>query len=624
MSSGYHGKILHVDLSKSTTFIEEPDDSFYRKYLGGQAMGMYYLLKDFHCGADALSPENILAITLSITTGVPISGQSRVIVTAKSPMTGGIGTSEAGGFWPAEAKFAGFDGIIITGKASKPVYLWINNGSVEIRDASHLWGKTTGETEASLRSELGDKNIQVLQIGPAGERLVRFAAIMNTRARANGRTGMGAVMGSKNLKAVVVRGNQKPQIADPAGFKELAAWGVQNLEKSDANYTAVYGTSGGVQSNQMAGNLPTRNWTSGVFEGYMSLAGETMAETILKDRDTCYACVLRCKRVVEINEGPFKVDPQYGGPEYEPIGEFGSLCGIDNLAAIARASQICNMYGVDAIQTGGTIAWLMDCYSKGLITKEDTGGLDMNFGNADAMVQMTEMIATRQGLGDLLAEGMDKAAKKFGPEAQRLTVTVKGLALAAHMPQPKRSLALIYAANPYGADHMAHEHDPSYGGYPARMSALDLTDPQPLQVLNTAKVRYTFVTETYFNFLNSLGVCQFVWGPGWQLYGPDQTIQMINAVTGWNFTVKEALEVGERSLNMLRAFNSRESITSKEDKLPEKMYQPLKGGATDGVRVDPAEMETALTEYYEMAGWDQNGCPTASKLTELGLSWVLE
>ncbi|MEN6572341.1 MAG: aldehyde ferredoxin oxidoreductase family protein [Anaerolineaceae bacterium] len=624
MPFGYHGKILHVNLTSSSVSIEEPEESFYRKYLGGQAMGMYYLLKDFPRGADALSPENILAVTLSVVTGTAISGQSRVVVTAKSPLTGGIGTSEAGGFWPAEAKFAGFDAIIITGKAPKPVYLWLNNGDVEIRDAAHIWGKTTGETETLLKEELQDKGIQVLQIGPAGEKLVRFAAIMNTRARANGRTGMGAVMGSKNLKAIAVRGNKRPSLANPEEFKELASWGVQNFPTSDANYTAVYGTAGGVQSWQALGNLPTHNWDSGVFDGYMALSGETMSETILKERDTCFACALRCKRVVEIKEGPYQVDPQYGGPEYETIGEFGSLCCIDDLAAVSKASQLCNMYGMDAIQTGGTIAWLMDCYTRGLISSEQTDGLEMSFGSADAMLEMTEKIARREGVGNLLAEGIEKAADVFGEETRKLAVTVKGATLAAHMPQPKRSLALIYAANPYGADHMAHEHDPSYGGYPARMAELGLADPQPFRVLNTAKVRYTLVTQAYFNFLNSLGVCQFVWGPGWQLYGPVETMKFINTVTGWDFDVKEALTVGERSLNMLRAFNAREGITSKDDRLPEKLYKQLSGGATDGVRVDPEEMTTALAEYYQMAGWDTDGIPTDVRLEELGLDWVLK
>lgn len=622
MKTGYHGKILHVDLTSGKTYIEEPEEKIYRKYLGGQALGLYYLLKNLPAGTEAFSPENILAITLSVVTGIAISGQSRVVVSAKSPLTGGIGTSEAGGFWPAIAKHAGYDGFIITGKASMPVYLWIDNEKVEIRDARHLWGKTTGDCEAQLMDELGDKSIEVLQIGPAGEKLVRFAAIMNKRARANGRTGMGAVMGSKNLKAIVVRGNIKPKIADPNGLKALARWGAKNLETSDANYTAVYGTAGIVQALQGIGGLPTFNWSSGVFDGYLALAGETMSETILKERDTCYACVMRCKRVVEVEDEPFQVDPQYGGPEYETIGEFGSICGVNNLEAVSKASQICNMYGMDSIQTGGTIAWVMDCYTSGILTKKDTNGLEMNFGNAEAMVKMTEMIAKREGFGDLLAEGVDLAAVKLGPESEKLSVTVKGNVLPAHMPQPKRSLALIYAANPHGADHMSSEHDPSYGGYPKRMEALGLTKPQPMQTMNEEKVRYTYVTEAYFSFLNSLGVCQFVWGPGWQLYGPDQTMKLIKVVTGWSFTVQEALEVGERSINMMRVFNKREGLTEKDDKLPEKMFQPLKGGATDGTRIDPAELEIALTTYYSIAGWDKNGVPTPERLALLELDWI--
>jgi aldehyde:ferredoxin oxidoreductase len=624
MPYGYNGKILHVNLTTSTLSVEEPSESFYRKYLGGQGIGMYYILKETPAGADPLGPDNVLAITLSVVTGAPVSGQSRVMANAKSPLSGAIGDAQAGGFWPAEAKYAGFDAFIIKGKAKTPVYLWMHDGEAELRDASHLWGKVTGEAEAAIRDELGDHKTEIMQIGPAGEKLVRYACLINMSNRANGRTGMGAVMGSKNLKAIAVRGTQRPKVADSEALAEIARWGAKNYPESDIYGLGVHGTAEVLSYQQQAGGLPTRNWASGVFDGYETLDGVTMSETILKKRDTCYACAVRCKRVVEIAEGPFKVDPHYGGPEYETLATFGSYCGIDNLAAVSLANQLCNMYGLDTITTGATIAWAMDCFEQGVITAEDTGGIELRFGNAEALVKMTEMIAQREGLGDLLAGGMAQAAAKLGPEAESLVTAVKGNPLPAHMPQVKRSLALIYAVNPYGADHQSHEHDPSYKGYPDRMAELGLFDPQPSEVLNAEKVHFAVYTQRLYSLLNTIGVCQFVWGPSWHLYGPSQLVDMVRAVTGWNVSLWELMKAGERSLNMMRAFNAREGLTSAEDKLPPKLFQPLTGGRSDGIAVTEAEMATALPTYYAMCGWDAEGRPTRAKLEELGIAWVAD
>jgi aldehyde:ferredoxin oxidoreductase len=435
---------------------------------------------------------------------------------------------------------------------------------------------------------------------------------------------MGAVMGSKNLKAIAVRGKGRPAVADSKALAEIARWGAENFSESDIYGMGLHGTAEVVSYQQGSGGLPTRNWASGVFEEYKAIDGVTMSETILKERDTCYACVVRCKRVVEVAEGPYPVDPLYGGPEYETIATFGSYCGISDLAAIARANQLCNMYGLDTISTGATIAWAMDCFEQGIITTEDTGGLELRFGGAEAMVRMTERIAQREGLGDLLAEGMTQAAAKLGPEAEALVMAVKGNPLPAHMPQVKRSLALIYAVNPYGADHKSSEHDPSYESYADRMAELDLLDPQPRQVLNAEKVRFAVYTQRLYCLLNTVGVCQFVWGPSWHLYGPSQLVDMVRAVTGWNVSLWELMKVGERSLNMMRAFNAREGFTCADDKLPPKLFQPLTGGRSDGIAVTEEEMAAALPIYYAMCGWDPEGQPTRAKLEELGIAWVAD
>lgn len=585
-------------------------------------MGAYYALRNTPPMVEALSPQNTLALMLGVTTGAPISGQSRLTAIAKSPLTGGIGDSQCGGFLPAELKFAGYDGIVVYGKADHPVYLWIHDGEAEIRPADQLWGKTTAEVEDILQSELEDRKVQVLQTGIAGENAVRFAALINMANRANGRTGMGAVMASKNLKAVVVRGKQRPALADKKGLNELARWGAANFEDSDVYGLGLLGTAEIVGSQNKAGGFPTRNWQSGTFESWQQLDGKTMAKTILKERDTCYACTVRCKRVVEC-ESPYKVDPRYGGPEYETLSTFGSYCGIDDLGAVAYANQLCNAYGMDTISCGATISWAFDAFEAGLLTTEDTGGLELRFGDHRVMNQLVEMIAHRQGIGNLLAEGSARAAAVIGRGSDKLVVAVKNQELPAHMPQVKRSLGLIYAVNPFGADHQSSEHDPSYGDYPERMAQIGLMDPQPDDLLNAEKVHFAYITQCLYSALDSVNVCQFVFGPSWHLYSPEQLAQMVSLVTGWDVTVEELLAVGERRLNLLRAFNAREGMGRKEDALPMKMFKPLSGGASDGVSLTHDEIESALDMYYREAGWDINtGMPTKTKLNDLGFDWL--
>ena len=625
MPHGYNGKILHVYLDTLTLETEMPPEGFYRQLMGGSAMGATYLLQNTPAHADPLGPENTLALMLGVTTGAPVSGQSRLTATAKSPLTDGVGDSQCGGFFPAELKFAGFDGIVVHGQAEKPVYLWIHDGEAELRPADHLWGKTTGEVDDLLQEELGDKRIQVMQTGIAGENGVRYAAIINMSNRANGRTGMGAVMGAKKLKAIVVRGKQRPTLADKKGLNELARWGSGNFEDSDVYGLGLFGTAEVLSFQQGDGGLPTRNWSSGSFEGWEPIDGKTMAKTILKERDTCYACTVRCKRVVEVTEGPYRVDPRYGGPEYETLATFGSYCGIDNLEAVSYANQLCNMYGMDTISCGATIAWAMDAFEAGLLTLEDTGGLELHFGDHEMMTRLVEMIAHREGFGALLAEGSARAAEKIGRGSEDLVVTAKKQEFPAHMPQVKRSLGLIYAVNPFGADHQSSEHDPSYKGYPERMTQIGLTDPQPSDNLNAEKVKFAYTTECLYSAMDSVNVCQFVYGPSWHLFDVKQLTEMISLVTGWNVSVEELLAVGERRLNLLRAFNAREGFGRNEDKLPKKMFKALKGGASDGVYLTEAELETAKDLYYELSGWDvETGMPTKQKLNALGFSWLAD
>jgi aldehyde:ferredoxin oxidoreductase len=624
MSYGYQGKILHVDLTARDLRVEEPEESFYRKYMGGSAMGAYYLLKQTPPRADPLGPENTLSLMVSVITGAPISGQSRVAATAKSPLSGLADESAGGGFWPAQLKFAGLDGIVIRGKAERPVYLWVHDGEAEIRDAGHLWGRFTGDVEDAIREELGDQHIHVLQCGPAAEKGVLYGALVSNANRVNGRGGMGTVMAAKNLKAVAVRGHSRPELADAEALKALAKWGVDHLPTSGVAGFRRLGTSIFVSGQSRVGGLPTRNWSSGTFEGAEAISGERMAETIFKREDTCFGCVVRCKRVVEVQDGPFQVDPRYGGPEYETLGTLGSYCGVSNLEAVAYANQLCNMYGMDTISCGATIAWAMDCFEHGLLTLEDTGGIDLSFGNAEALVQMVELIGKREGLGRVLGEGSARAAESLGVGSE-LVVAIKGRELPAHMPQVKRAMALLYAVNPGGADHTVYEHDPAYSGsYPERMAELDLLDPQPANALNAEKVRYAVYSQQLISCVDSLCGCKFVFGPAWQLYGPSQLVDTVRAVTGWDASLWELIKVGERRLNLLRSFNAREGVGIEADVMPAKLEIPLQGGPTDGVAVPRQEFEAARELYYRMVGWDENGFPTRAKLEEIALGWVAD
>jgi len=564
-------------------------------------------------------------------TGLPISGQSRVAVNAKSPLTGVIGDSQAGGFFPAELKFSGFDGVVIYGRSPSPVYLWIHDGQAELRDASQMWGKITGESEDMIKADLGgDDKIQVMQVGPAAEKGVRFANIMNMCNRANGRTGMGAVMASKNLKAVAVRGTKKIKAADPQRLRALAKKGVQSIPGSAMEDMNLEGTSGVVLSQNASGGLPTRNYNEGQFEGATSISGERMNETILVDRDSCYACAVRCKRVVSTSFLDQQVDERYGGPEYETLAAFGSYCGISDINAVALANQICNQYGVDTITAGAVIAFAMECFEKQIITLKETQGIDLRFGDAQAMIQILYKIVKRKGLGDILAQGSARAAQIIGGGAEDCLAVGKGQEAPAHMPQDKRSLGLLYAVNPFGADHMSAEHDPVYETKNTdqlgkqRLKQIGITDLQPSGKMTSEKARILFRTQQSFSAMDSFCLCMFVWGISFPMYGPQEVVEFLRAATGWDLSIDEVMKIGERRINMMRVFNARDGFNRDQDTLSTKFFRPLLGeGPTSGVMMDKDSFEKIKNDYYRAAGWDiESGNPTTEGLKQLGLEWV--
>ncbi|NLE44610.1 MAG: aldehyde ferredoxin oxidoreductase family protein [Chloroflexi bacterium] len=618
MVKGYAGKILHVDLGTGEMWTEEPSDSFYRRYVGGQGFVAYYLLKEVPQGADPLGPDNRLIFAGGATTGIPVAGGGRSCVGGKSPLTGGLGEADVGGFFGAELKRAGYDAIVVKGKAASPVYLWIRDGEAEIRSAEALWGTTTLECLEGLKADLGDARIRAAMIGPGGEKLSPLACVINDLRHAAGRTGLGAVMGSKNLKAVVGRATQSVEVADSDGLRELARWMVEHWREDAADLHDT-GTDGGLEDLSLQGALPTRNFQDGQFEGASRITGSTMRDTILVGRESCFACPIRCKRMVEVADDEYQVDREYGGPEYETMAAFGSNCGVDDLRAIAKANELCNAYGMDTIGTGMAVSFAMECAEAGLLSEADTGGLDLRFGNARVMVELTRMICEREGLGEVLAQGPAAAVAYIGPKAAAFSITVKNQPFPMHECRTRHGQALGYAVSPTGADHVHNFWDGGLAKDPPdeTLQGLGIYEPVSQTELNAAKVRAYMYSTNWAWVVNHLGCCFFI------PWTRDQTVSLVRAITGWETTVWELLKVAERGVTLARVFNMREGLGRKDDVLPPRMRLPHRSGTLNEKPIDPEVLDENLTTFYAMMGWDpQTGAPTLAKLQELDIEWA--
>jgi len=615
-------KLLHADLTTRQARVEEVPELTLRKYLGGGAMAAHLLLRELQPGVDPLGPDNVLVFMTSVINGLSLSGTNRYTAAAKSPLTGGYGESEAGGWWGPELRAAGWDGVVVHGKADTPTYLWIKDDRIEFRDAGAYWGQLSGEVQDGLEAELGDKRIRVLQCGVSGERGVRFAAIVNQLKHFHGRSGLGAVMGSKNLKAIVVRGSKPPAATDKDGAKQKLVWFKDHYDRSKDRFHQL-GSSSGVLALEASGILPTRNFRDGSFEGARDISGQKMRDTILVNRGTCYACAVACKREVEVKE--LGVTPKYGGPEYETLAATGSLCGISDLNALALINQLYAQYVLDSISTGAVIAFAMECYEQGIIDKRTTGGLDLTWGNVDDTITLIHQIGKREGFGRVLGEGVKRAAQQLGQGAEKYALHVKGQELPMHDPRGKKGLSLAYALSPTGADHMEAPHDPLYAGFHTQghpMGVLGLIEPLDPLDLDPRKVRAFFETQKVWSFYNSVGMCDFVGAP-LNVMELTPLVDYVNSVTGWNLSLYEAMKIGERANTLARVFNNREGFTPADDVLPQRLHEGIGNGALKGSRVEPDKFFAARRTYYEMAGWDpETGQPTATKLAELSLTDV--
>lgn len=602
MVGGYVGKILRVDLSNGKISSEDLNEEWTRMFIGGKGLGAKYLFEEAKPKVDPLSPDNVLILMTGPLVGTTAPCAPKYAIYTKSPLTNAFLDSYIGGYLGAELKFAGFDGVILKGKAEKPVYLWINDGKAEIRDAVKLWGLDIHETEKRIREELKDTDVKVAAIGPAGENLARIACITVDLYRHAGRGGGGAVMGSKNLKAIAVRGHQGVSVPNIEEFIELTKEITKNDVLTEENIWAkTDGTPGFLQMVQEGGVMPTKNFHMGVFEHASEIDSDALKKKIFVRRRACYGCPLGCGNITQVKKGPF-AGTVVEGPEYETLAIAGANCYIYSLEAIAHFNLLCDKLGLDTISTGDAVAFAMECYENGIVTKEDTGGLDLSFGNVEAYVEMPKLIAYRKAIGDVLAEGVKRAAQKLGKGSEHFTVEVKGLEYPGYDPRGSIGMALAYATSDRGACHLR--------AWPAASEVFGDVDPFTTE----GKAQMVIDDQNLYCAKWSLVVCDFY------AIGYKNIARLASAATGWNLGVDDMKVIGERVWNLIKLFNIREGFKRKDDTLPFRISNaPLKGGRADGHLVNPKDFSKMLDEYYRLRGWDSQGRPTEEKLKALGL-----
>ncbi len=604
---GYAGRILHIDLSNGKTDIHPLSEEYAKRYIGGIGLGMRLLLDNSIVGTDPFSPDNPLILTTGPLGGTmaPTGGNGHAFV-SKSPLTNGLGEAKSHGFFGTELKRAGYDAVIFKRASEKPIYVWIDDDSVQLMDAKHIWGKSPQEAEEIIREDLGDFYIRVAAIGVAGEKLARVACIMNDVTRAAGRTGLGAVMGSKNLKAIAVRGTKDVKVAKPDEFIEYVK---EMHERMKGPATAKYRTLGtpmNVLVHNSLGALPTRNFTNAVFEGAEKVSGEHLNERFVVKIDGCSSCAMRCEHIAVVPEGPYKGTTSR--VEYEPLWAFGPHCGVDRLDSIIKAMELCNYYGLDNLSTGNIVGFAMDLYSHQILTKEDTGGIDLSFGNGDAAVELVHMIGKREGIGDILAEGVKRAAEKIGKGAEKYANHIKGLEMTGYDIRGLKTAAIGYAVSFRGADHNRH------GAY-----ALDLKGTVDRFKVEKGRSKIVISIEDLYTVIDSLIVCKFSRGIYYKEY--DDLAKYYSLVTGLEMTAEELRMAGERINVLGRLFNIREGFTRKDDHLPPKvMSTPIPDNTVSkGSFISQKELDLMLDDYYAYRGWTKEGVPTVNKLKELGL-----
>jgi aldehyde:ferredoxin oxidoreductase len=625
--NGWTGKLLRVNLSTGEVDVEKLDKDILAKFVGSRGVNSYLAYKHVKPGIDPLGPENVLIFGVGPLTGTLAPASGRWTVTTKSPMTGILGDANSGGHWAAELKYAGFDHILIEGASDHPVYLYVSDGQAEIRAASHLWGKDTWETTALLKKELMDPDVKVTCIGQAGENLVKFAAVINDRTRAAGRTGVGAVMGSKQLKAIAVRGMQPVEIARPKEFGETTLRIHKMLREDWPAYEGLadQGTAGLVAAGLAIGWMPVRYFRSTEFP-LDALSGETLVEKYKVQSVGCFGCPVHCSHYYTVREGTYK-GTAGEGPEYETIAAVGSKCGIDELDAVLYMNNLLNRYGLDSIDSGNAIAILMDLKERGFITDEDAGGLELEWGSTETAIEIIHKIAHREGIGDLLAEGSLKTAQKYGEEAAAGVWQIKGLGNISVEMRALKGANLGYATSTRGLDHLRGMCVPEEVQLPpeageALYGIPQIGDPDTYERKSEAVVWLEKFTAT----AAASGICLF--NTAWicSPLGPKELAELLTTATGVEYDEERVFEVGERIYNLERAFIVREGITREDDYPPDMAFEvPIPDGPRKGAVVDRGEYEKMLDEYYQRMGWDvETGKPLPKTLMKMDLGDVAE
>jgi aldehyde:ferredoxin oxidoreductase len=610
---GYNGKLLRVNLSNHNISTESIPQEYLEKYIGGSGLAVRYLYDEIPVNGEVFDESNKLFFSVGPLNGTNFPTSGRFNVSCRSPLTGIWLDSSASGKFGHNLKRAGYDAIIIEGKSERPVYLYINNDVVEIRDAAHVWGKMISQSIKILEEECAIKNASCCSIGPAGEKTVKSACIRTDGNRTVGRGGAGALMGSKNLKAIFLYGSKAPEIADPLAFKQcIKEFTKKILENPVTPNLKNYGTGVAMAGASQSGDAPTKNWALGTWDGYGKISGITMAQTILKKHTPeCVACPIQCARYVEVEAGDFQM--KGAGPEFETLGSFGSLCLNDNLESIAYANLLCNEYGVDTITVGAAIAFAMEAFEKGIINKEDTGGIDLQWGNIEAILAMIRLIANREGIGEILGQGVRYAAQVLGKGSEEFAVHVKGLELPMHDPRAFFGFGPSYATSPRGACH-CHGYNGAYDGR-GIMPEVGLNQPQGVHDL-TGKGFLAKVVQDFSTVIHASIICLFTT----YALGPTDIARVTEAVTGYPWNAEALLKAGERIFNLQRAFNNRFGISRADDCLPLRVMTSTIGGPNEGF---VPNLEEQLKEYYELRGWEADGRPSRDKLKELDLEFTI-
>ncbi len=600
LSKGYRGTLLFLDLSRRSSIRKPLSREFARKYIGGRGFGARLLYDETQPDTDPLSPENRIILSTGPLTGTSAPG-SKMSIIAKSPATGGHADSSVGGVLGPQLKFAGYDLVVIAGKSQKPIYLSIIDDEVEFCDATGLWGEKCSETEDAIRKELGDARTAIATIGPAGERLVAFACVTHKGGRQAGRCGMGAVMGSKNLKGVAVRGDGQVSLAHPVEFNNIVSEARRLLTENPSNFQK-YGTAEHVMVSNEMGSLPTRNYSTGAFEGAQNISGENMYETIVDGSRGCFACPVACTKYSTVKDGPHK-GTAVEGPEYETIAMLGSNCGVADIKTVAKANLLCDELGIDTISTGNVVGFAMECYQRGIIDKNDTDGMDLGFGNEESFLRLIKMIGSREGLGQILAQGVRKAAEKFGSGSSMFAMHSKGLEWSAYECRAALGQALGYALVDRGADHN-------------RIWCTDFF-VSPEKSSPQAMAELAFNHQRSRSACDLLGICRFV---SYQ-FSFDYYAQMLSQATGLQTSTDDIMKVSERVFNLTRLYNMREGFTRKDDSVPMRCFvDQVPSGPTKGKVLKRELFNQGLETFYELSGWDkETGTPLRSKLRELDL-----